>query len=83
MTDKYKLVHFYEPAMNYWELFDFQKDPHELKSVYGDPAYAEVQKELSAELARLRKELKVPDPDPVVTYPRRQPAGRQPAAPKP
>jgi arylsulfatase A-like enzyme len=72
VTDRYKLVHFYEPDMNYWELFDTQKDPRERKSVYGDPAYAAVQKELEFELARLRKELKVPDPDPPETRPQRR-----------
>ena len=46
VTDKYKLVHFYEPEMNYWELFDDQKDPHELKSVFNDPEYARCSKEL-------------------------------------
>jgi arylsulfatase A-like enzyme len=75
VTDRYKLVYFYEPAFNYWELFDLQKDPRELTSVFGKPAYAEVQKELTAELARLRQELKVPDPDPAETViPRRRPA---------
>src|SRR5205085_9369306 len=64
VTDRYKLVHFYEPAFDYWELFDLQKDPKEMKSVYGKPEYAPVQKELETELARPRKELKVPDPDP-------------------
>lgn len=64
VTARYKLVHFYEPNMNYWELFDLQNDPHELKSVYDQKEYADVQKELVQELARLRKELKVPDPDP-------------------
>jgi len=64
VTDRYKLAYFYEPEMNYWELFDLQKDPAELQSVYGQAAYAETQKQLEAELARLRKELKVPDPDP-------------------
>jgi arylsulfatase A-like enzyme len=64
VTERYKLVHFYEPEFNYWELFDRQKDPRELTSVYGRPEYAAVQKELETELARLRKELKVPDPDP-------------------
>ena len=29
-----------------------------VKNVYGDPAYADVRKELTAELERLRKELK-------------------------
>ncbi|HSQ54726.1 MAG TPA: sulfatase [Gemmata sp.] len=67
VTDRYKLVYFYEPDANYWELFDLKTDPKELKSVYGTTEYAEVQKELHAELARLRKDLKVPDPDPPET----------------
>jgi arylsulfatase A-like enzyme len=76
VTDRYKLVYFYEPAFNYWELFDLQKDPKELKSVYDDPEYAATRKELAGELARLRKELKVPDPDPAETAikPRKPPA---------
>jgi arylsulfatase A-like enzyme len=71
VTDRYKLVHFYEPDMNYWELFDDQKDPSELKSVFNDPSYAGERKEMETELARLRAELKVPDPDPPET--RRKP----------
>ncbi len=67
VTDRYKLVHFYEPGVDYWELFDLKTDPRELTSVYGKPEYAAAQKELEAELARLRKELKVPDPDPPET----------------
>jgi arylsulfatase A-like enzyme len=67
VTQRYKLVYFYEADADYWELFDLQKDPRELRSVYGQPDYAAVQKELKAELARLRKELKVPDPDPKAT----------------
>jgi hypothetical protein len=38
-----------------------------MKSVFGSEDYAKVQKELETELARLRKELKVPDPDPEET----------------
>jgi arylsulfatase A-like enzyme len=64
VTDRYKLVHFYEPEFNYWELFDLQKDPHELRSVYGNSEYADAQKKLEAELARLRTELKVSEQDP-------------------
>lgn len=64
VTNRHKLVHFYAPDVDYWELFDLENDPRELKSVYGDPAYAEVQRELTTELARLRSELKVPDQDP-------------------
>jgi arylsulfatase A-like enzyme len=64
VTDRYKLVYFYEPDMNYWELFDLEKDPRELKSVYADPTYAKVRANLQKELARLRTELKVPEQDP-------------------
>jgi arylsulfatase A-like enzyme len=58
-TQQHKLIHFYQ--INEWELFDLAKDPHELKNVYADPAYAEVVKQMKAELERLRKELKVPE----------------------
>jgi arylsulfatase A-like enzyme len=64
ITDRYKLVYFYEPQFNYWELFDLKNDPMEMKSVYDDAAYAAVQKDLHAQLDRLRAELKVPAPDP-------------------
>ena len=67
VTDRYKLVRFYEPDANYWELFDRQTDPKELTNVYDKPEYAAARKELEAELARLRAELKVPDPDPPET----------------
>ncbi len=57
VTDRYKLVHFYYDA-DYWELFDLQKDPQEMRSVFGVPEYAAEQKSLEGELARLRVELK-------------------------
>ena len=64
ITDQYKLVYFYEPDENYWELFDLKADPHELKSVYDDPNYASVRKELHARLDALRTQLKEPAQDP-------------------
>ncbi len=64
VTDRYKLVHFYEPSANYWELFDLQKDPLELRSVFDQPEYAQTQQDLTRDLERLRKELKVTDKDP-------------------
>jgi arylsulfatase A-like enzyme len=64
VTDRYKLVHFYEPEFNYWELFDLQTDPLELKSIYNDPGCAATQKDLEQRLAALRTELKEPDQDP-------------------
>jgi arylsulfatase A-like enzyme len=58
-TDKLKLIHYY--LIDEWELFDLDKDPDELKSVYADVKYAEQVKTLKAELARLRTQYKVED----------------------
>lgn len=73
ITDRYKLVHFYEPEYAYWELFDLKKDPHEMKSVFGKPEYARAQAELERELSRLRRELKVPEQDPSETMLQKRP----------
>ena len=64
---RYKLMHFYEPDIAEWEMFDLEADPKEMKSVYDDPNYAKERARLEAELARLRAELKVPDQDPPQT----------------
>jgi arylsulfatase A-like enzyme len=53
-TKKHKLIHFYYD-IDAWELYDLEKDPHELSNVYDDPAYARVRAELTAELHRLQK----------------------------
>ena len=51
-TDRYKLIHFYDVGT--WELYDLEKDPQELSSVYDDPAHADVRAEMKRELQRLR-----------------------------
>jgi arylsulfatase A-like enzyme len=53
-----KLIYFYK--IGDWELFDLERDPHELVNVYGRPEYVKTQAELVAELERLRRELEVP-----------------------
>ena len=64
-TERYKLIYYYAQALGAtgaiddsrppeWELFDLQKDPAELCSVYADPAYACVVGELKAEMHRLQ-----------------------------
>lgn len=58
-TEKHKLIHFYN--LNEWELFDLEKDPNELKSVYGNPAYSAKTAEMKTELERLRKHYAVPE----------------------
>ena len=59
-TERYKLIRYYE--IDAWELFDLQEDPHELKSVYDDPAYADLRQELAAELTRLQEQYGDTDP---------------------
>jgi arylsulfatase A-like enzyme len=67
VTDQYKLARFYIPTkdgktkVDYWELYDRTKDPLETKNFAEDKNYSETVKSLKAEVARLRKELKVPD----------------------
>jgi arylsulfatase A-like enzyme len=71
VTDRYKLIHFTgggAGTTDYWELFDMEKDPNELKSVLDDPAYRETRATLEKELARLRTELKVPENIPANWY---------------
>jgi arylsulfatase A-like enzyme len=62
ITDRYKLIHYYKPDVDDWELLDREKDPNETKSFYNDPAYADVRKELHAEVERLRKEVDEGEP---------------------
>jgi len=84
-THRFKLVHYYE--LGEWELFDLDRDPEELRSVYADPAYGAVVDSLTERLHELRREYAVPAADPVPHTPfdppphlrRPQPA----AAPRP
>jgi arylsulfatase A-like enzyme len=59
-TDRYKLIHFYYD-IDEWELFDLEKDPHEMKNVYNDPSYVGVRTELHRKLEELRKKYKDSD----------------------
>ena len=58
-TERYKLIYFNK--IDQWELFDLQKDQHELNNVSADPAYAETLGKLKGELQRLKKEMKDED----------------------
>lgn len=58
---RYKLINYYE--LGEWELFDLEQDPHEIRSVHGQAAYATTQKEMEGELSRLRRQLQVPEKD--------------------
>ena len=45
-------------------MYDLRADPQEMRSVYGDPEYAEIQADLHAALLRLREHYAVGE-DPV------------------
>ena len=62
---RYKLIHFYEPDVDEWELIDLKANPGENRNFYNDPNYADVQARLLAELKRLRELYQVPDEDPL------------------
>lgn len=53
VTKEYKLVHYYFDV-DEWELIDRNNDPYEMRNVYGDPKYADIQKELHERLESLR-----------------------------
>ncbi len=66
-TERYKLIFFYgrdvlgqtgaPPTPAGWELYDRELDPFETHNVYSDPGYADVVRELKAELDCLRAEV--------------------------
>ncbi|CAN5212915.1 hypothetical protein BH23GEM2_BH23GEM2_22260 [soil metagenome] len=82
-THRYKLIHYYE--VGEWELFDLERDPEELTSVYSSQEYAPVVDDMKATMARLRAQYAAPDVDPVpyidwtppVEYQRPHPGGKQ------
>ncbi|MDF1514171.1 MAG: sulfatase-like hydrolase/transferase, partial [Anaerolineae bacterium] len=44
-TEKYKMVHYiYQEEIG--ELYDLERDPHELYNLFGDPAYSDVRTEM-------------------------------------
>lgn len=51
-TKRYKLVRFYGGS-NSWELFDLEKDPHELKNVYAEKSNEAIVKSLKQQLKTL------------------------------
>jgi arylsulfatase A-like enzyme len=51
---------FYIPSTQEWQMFDLVKDPGEMTNVHGNPEYASIKKDLTAEYDRLRKQFDAP-----------------------
>jgi arylsulfatase A-like enzyme len=56
-TERYKLIRFYT-GKDFWELYDLQTDPHEMKNLYGEKQYDALTIQLKNELKSLIKEYK-------------------------
>ena len=64
-TERYKLIHFYND-IDEWELYDLEKDPHEMHNIINDPDYAKIKADLSEQLDSLIRFYQDPL-EPVVT----------------
>jgi arylsulfatase A-like enzyme len=64
-TKDHKLMHFYN--LDEWELYDMQRDPSELHSVYDDPRYQNVVKDLKQEIKKFQDLYQVPDDSGTIT----------------
>ncbi len=53
-TQRYKLIHFYYD-IDEWELYDLEKDSSEMKNVYNDPKYVDIQRMMHEKLKIARE----------------------------
>ncbi|MDE0109876.1 MAG: sulfatase [Bryobacterales bacterium] len=53
-TDRYKLIEYYREG-DYWELFDLEEDPNELRNLYSEAGHAGLIRDLTAELRALQQ----------------------------
>ncbi|MBP8128846.1 MAG: sulfatase [Candidatus Hydrogenedentes bacterium] len=60
-TERYKLIHYYDEGL--WELYDLEKDPQEMRSVYDDPPFAAVVTAMKQKLEELKVLYAVPPED--------------------
>lgn len=57
---RYKLIHFYN-IVDEWELYDLEKDAHEMTNVYNNPAYKSIRTQMHKKLIELQKKYKDAD----------------------
>lgn len=82
ITDRFKLVHYYKPDVNDWELLDREKDPLEVKDFYKYPAHADGQGNLLRNWIACGKKSKETSEPPRAAY-GNQPFDGEPKPPGP
>jgi hypothetical protein len=55
-TDRYKLVRYYEPQWDTWEMFDLEEDPNEMNNIAENKDYAAIRSKLEQRLVELRQQ---------------------------
>ena len=56
-TKDFKLIHFYND-INEWEMYDMNKDPHEMNNIYNNSTYTTKRNELMNELKQTKATFK-------------------------
>ena len=55
-TERYKLVRYYEPQWDTWEMFDLEEDPNEMNNIAENKDYAAIRSKLEQRLVELRQQ---------------------------
>jgi len=79
-TKEHKLMHYYN--LDEYELYDMQRDPDELNSVYDDPNYEKVANDLKQRIKEFQDLYQVPDDSGTVTKDGKVIKGAKPGAKK-
>merc|ERR1712228_777929 len=54
-TSEYKLIHFYAPEINAWELYDLTEDPNEMNNLYSVESHSSVRDTMHATMSDVRE----------------------------
>ncbi len=60
-SETHKLIHFTTEGKDFWELYDLEADPSELKNQYHEAGFEQIKADLHQQLIALRKQYQVND----------------------